>query len=248
MLIKQKACSEYHPAQLRTNALCGAVIPDQHQADSAAPIKANVGPFVRDRCHIFYADLFEVPSNNKRRFPCVRLALTLIHAATENAFIPGSILCFYCKCKSLKINEINPYLLSPFLSQIIGYQRILWNCMHCRRGGENTARKNRKANNGGKNDSHHESRTGRIRTWHTLLSGGTHAQFPADFGTQPHKSMLLYTAHHPRGIAKRPVRNPLADRAKSAALNQNPRLQSAISKCKICTLKDVDEHRPLGFP
>lgn len=52
----------------------------------------------------------------------------------------------------------------------------------------------------------------------------------------------------PRGIAKRPVRNPLADRAKSAALNQNLRLQSAISKCKICTLKDVDEHRPLGFP
>ena len=52
----------------------------------------------------------------------------------------------------------------------------------------------------------------------------------------------------PRGIAKRPVRNPLADRAKSAALNQNPRLQSAISKCQICTLKDVDEHRPLGFP
>ena len=47
------------------------------------PIKANVGPFVRNRCHIFYADLFEMPSNNKRRFPGVGLALPLIHAAGQ---------------------------------------------------------------------------------------------------------------------------------------------------------------------
>ena len=28
---------------------------------------------------------------------------------------PGSITCFYCKCKCFKINGINPYLLSLFL-------------------------------------------------------------------------------------------------------------------------------------
>ena len=140
---------------------------------------------------------------------------------------PGSILCFYCKCKCLKISEINPYLLSLFLSQIIGYQRILWNCMHCRRGGENTARKNRKANNGGKNDSHHESRTGRIRTWHTLLSGGTHAQFPADFGTQPHKSMLLYTAHHPPRYRQAPRPEPARRPGKVCGLKS----KSSTSKC-----------------
>ena len=66
--------------------------------------------------------------------------------------LPGksSILCFYSKCKCLKINEINPYLLSLFLSQVTGYQRISWHCMHCKRGGKYAARKNRKANNGGK--------------------------------------------------------------------------------------------------
>ena len=63
---------------------------------------------------------------------------------------PGSLTCFYCKCKYLKINEINPYLLSIFLSQIIGYKQVSWHCMHCERGGKDTARKNRKANNGGK--------------------------------------------------------------------------------------------------
>lgn len=31
-------------------------------------------------------------------------------------FFPGSIHCLNSKCKSLKINEINPYLLSLFLS------------------------------------------------------------------------------------------------------------------------------------
>ena len=68
----------------------------------------------------------------------------------KKALIPGSIHCFLCKCKFLKINEINPYLLSLFLSQITGYQRISWHCMYCERGGKDAARKNRKANNGGK--------------------------------------------------------------------------------------------------
>ena len=36
--------------------------------------------------------------------------------------------------------------------------------MHCKRGGKDTARKNRKANNGGKNDSDHQRTPGRIRT------------------------------------------------------------------------------------
>ena len=65
-------------------------------------------------------------------------------------FFPSSIHCLNSKCKCLKINEIKPYLLSLFLAQVIGYKQVSWHCMHCERGGKDTARKNRKANNGGK--------------------------------------------------------------------------------------------------
>ena len=43
-------------------------------------------------------------------------------------FFSNSIHCLNSKCKCLKINEIKLYLLSLFLSQVIGYKQISWHC------------------------------------------------------------------------------------------------------------------------
>ena len=76
---------------------------------------------------------------------------------SEKSAFFSSIHCLNSKCKSLKTNGIKPYLLLLFLLQIIGYKRIPWHCMHCKRGGGNTARNQEpvnRQNNGGQNDQH----------------------------------------------------------------------------------------------
>lgn len=98
-----------------------------------------------------FANKGEFMSGSMRTMPqyffCIispDIALPYLHnsfamLSGETVITPGSITCFYCKCKYLKINEITPYLLSLFLSQTTGYQRIPWHCIHCGRGGKDTA-------------------------------------------------------------------------------------------------------------
>ena len=62
----------------------------------------------------------------------------------ETVITPGSILCFYSKCKCLKISEINPYLLSIFQRNSLAINKIHGIVCIVNGSDDDTARKTKK--------------------------------------------------------------------------------------------------------